>query len=161
MSEDFGSAEPLLAEHADIEVQLADPAVHADAGRARTLGRRYSELGQVVAAYRAWNQATRDLAEATEIAEGDDAFAAELLALRTAAEVAAERLRRVLIPRDPDDARDAILEIKAGEGGEESALFAADLLRMYLRYAERRGWKTEIIAATESDLAVTRTCRSP
>ena len=152
MSEDFGSAEPLLAEHADIEVQLADPAVHADAGRARTLGRRYSELGQVVAAYRAWNQATRDLAEATEIAEGDEAFAAELLGLRTAAEVAAERLRRVLIPRDPDDARDAILEIKAGEGGEESALFAADLLRMYLRYAERRGWKTEIIAATESDL---------
>jgi len=152
MSEDFGSVEPLLAEHADIESQLADPAVHADAGRARTLGRRYSELGQVVAAYRAWADANVDLAEATEIAEGDDAFAGELTALRASAEDAAERLRRVLIPRDPDDARDVILEIKAGEGGEESALFAGDLLRMYLRYAENRGWKTEIIAATESDL---------
>ena len=61
-------------------------------------------------------------------------------------------LRRLLVPRDPDDDRDVILEVKAGEGGEESALFAGDLLRMYLRYAERRGWRTEIIDATESDL---------
>ena len=152
MSEDFGSAEQLLVEHAEIETQLADPSVHADAGRARKLGRRYAELGQVVAAYRAWHQASTDLADATEIAEDDDAFAAELAGMRTTAELTAERLRRVLIPRDPDDSRDVILEIKAGEGGEESALFAADLLRMYLRYAERRGWKTEIIESAESDL---------
>lgn len=152
MSEAFASVEPLLAEHADIEQQLADPSVHADAGRARLLGRRYAELNQVVGAYRGWEQATTDLADATEIAELDDAYTAELPALRQEAEVAAERLRRVLIPRDPDDARDVILEIKAGEGGEESALFAGDLLRMYLRYAERRGWRTELIAATESDL---------
>jgi len=152
MSEDFGAVGPLLAEHADIETQLADPAVHADAGRARTLGRRYAELGQVVAAYRVWHQAAQDLSEATEIARDDETFAAELPALQATTDEAAERLRRVLIPRDPDDARDVILEIKAGEGGEESALFAGDLLRMYLRYAERRGWKTELIAATESDL---------
>ncbi|WP_298459399.1 peptide chain release factor 1 [uncultured Cellulomonas sp.] len=152
MSEAFATVEPLLAEHADIEQQLADPSVHADAGRARVLGRRYAELGQVVAAYRAWEQATTDLADATEIAELDDAYTAELPALRDGVEAAAERLRRVLIPRDPDDARDVILEIKAGEGGEESALFAGDLLRMYLRYAERRGWRTELIEATESDL---------
>ncbi|RYV50650.1 peptide chain release factor 1 [Pengzhenrongella frigida] len=152
MSEDFGVVEPLLAEHAHIETQLADPAVHADAGRARTLGRRYAELGQVVAAYRAWHQASQDLDEATEIAQDDASFAAELPALALTCDEAAERLRRVLIPRDPDDARDVILEIKAGEGGEESALFAGDLLRMYLRYAERRGWKTELIEATESDL---------
>ncbi|HEY8721382.1 peptide chain release factor 1 [Pengzhenrongella sp.] len=152
MSEDFGATLPLLAEHADIELQLADPAVHADAGRAKTLGRRYAELGQVVAAYRAWHLAEQDLAEATEIAVDDASFAAELPALQAAKDDAAERLRRVLIPRDPDDARDVILEIKAGEGGEESALFAGDLLRMYLRYAERRSWKTEILEATESDL---------
>ncbi|MBC7550981.1 MAG: peptide chain release factor 1 [Cellulomonas sp.] len=152
MSEDFGVVEPLLAEHAHIETQLADPAVHADAGRARTLGRRYAELGQVVATYRAWHQAAQDLDEATEIARDDASFAAELPALALVTQEAAERLRRVLIPRDPDDARDVILEIKAGEGGEESALFAGDLLRMYLRYAERRGWKTELIEATESDL---------
>ena len=66
--------------------------------------------------------------------------------------MAEERLRRLLVPRDPADAKDALLEIKSGEGGEESALFAGDLLRMYTRYAERRGWKTEILDATESDL---------
>ncbi|GAA2727189.1 peptide chain release factor 1 [Cellulomonas aerilata] len=152
MSEAFASVEPLLAEHAEIERRLADPSVHADAGRARTLGRRYAELGQVVGAYRAWRQAADDLADVLEIAEGDDTFVAEIAPLRATEEAAAERLRRVLVPRDPDDGRDVILEVKAGEGGEESALFAGDLLRMYLRYAERRGWKTELIESTESDL---------
>ncbi|MCC2310111.1 peptide chain release factor 1 [Cellulomonas chengniuliangii] len=152
MTEHFGAAEALLEEHAEIERQMADPDVHADAGRARTLGRRYAELGQVVAAYRAWRAAADDLADATELAQDDEAFAAELPELQAAADTAAERLRRVLIPRDPDDARDVILEIKAGEGGEESALFAGDLLRMYLRYAERRGWRTEILESTDSEL---------
>ena len=152
MSDAFAAVEPLLAEHARIEEQLADPSVHADAGRARRLGRRYAELGQVVAAYRGWRTAADDAEAAAELAADDEAFAAELPALRDAATAAAERLRRVLVPRDPDDARDVILEIKAGEGGEESALFAGDLLRMYLRFAERQGWSTELIEATESDL---------
>ncbi|MFC8922777.1 peptide chain release factor 1 [Cellulosimicrobium sp. NPDC057127] len=152
MTDPFDAARPLLAEHADIEAQLADPSVHADAARARTLGRRYAELNQVVGAYRAWREATEDAGAAEELAHEDEAFAAELPALREAAQSASERLRRVLVPRDPDDGRDVILEIKAGEGGEESALFAGDLLRMYLRYAERRGWRTEVLEATESDL---------
>ncbi|MGV8977688.1 MAG: peptide chain release factor 1 [Cellulomonas sp.] len=152
MSNPFAAAEPLLAEHAMIESQLSAPEVHADAVRARKLGRRYAELGQVVAAYRAWRAASDDVEDATELAQTDAAFAAELPSLRDGADAAAERLRRVLIPRDPDDGRDVILEIKAGEGGEESALFAGDLLRMYLRYAERRGWRSEIIESTESDL---------
>ncbi|WP_265521891.1 peptide chain release factor 1 [Oerskovia flava] len=152
MTDPFDAARPLLAEHAEIEAQLADPAVHADAARARTLGRRYAELNQVVGAFRTWEQADDDATTAAELAAEDASFADELPALREAAAVAAERLRRVLVPRDPDDGRDVILEVKAGEGGEESALFAGDLLRMYLRYAERRGWKTEVIEATESDL---------
>ncbi|BDZ42954.1 peptide chain release factor 1 [Paraoerskovia sediminicola] len=152
MSETFAAVQPMLDEHASIEADLADPAVHADAGRARTLGRRYAELGRVVAAHRAWRQATDDLEAATELAAEDPSFAEEVPALRSAAEDATETLRRVLIPRDPDDGRDVILEVKAGEGGEESALFAGDLLRMYVRYAERQGWKTEVIEATESDL---------
>ncbi|MBD8080087.1 peptide chain release factor 1 [Cellulosimicrobium arenosum] len=152
MTDPFAAARSLLGEHAEIEAQLADPAIHADAGRARTLGRRYAELNQVVRAYRSWSEATDDAHAAEELALEDEAFAAELPALRATAAEATERLRRVLVPRDPDDGRDVILEIKAGEGGEESALFAADLLRMYLRYAERRGWKTEVIEATESDL---------
>ncbi len=147
----FEAVEPMLAEHASIEAALADPAIHADAARARTLGRRYAELGRVVAAYRAWRRADDDASAAAELAE-DPAFAAELPELRAAADEAAETLRRLLVPRDPDDARDVILEIKAGEGGEESALFAGDLLRMYTRYAERRGWVAAVLEATPSDL---------
>ncbi len=147
----FEAVEPLLAEHASIEAALADPSVHADAGRARTLGRRYAELGRVVGAYRAWRRADDDAAAAAELAE-DPAFAAELPQLRAAADEAAETLRRLLVPRDPDDARDVILEIKAGEGGEESALFAGDLLRMYTRFAERRGWVATVLETTPSDL---------
>jgi peptide chain release factor 1 len=146
------AVQPLLAEHADIEAQLADGDVHADPARARALGRRYAELNRVVSAYRAWDQAHQDAEAAAELATEDAGFAEELPALRRAAEAAAEHLRRVLVPRDPDDARDVLLEIKAGEGGEESALFAADLLRMYQRFAERRGWRTEVLESTQSDL---------
>ncbi|WP_029068470.1 peptide chain release factor 1 [Jonesia quinghaiensis] len=152
MSETFAAVEPLLAEHADIEAQLSDASVHADQARARQLGRRYAELGQVVGAYRAWKSAADDLAAAREMAEEDPSFASEIPDMVVTEEQARDRLRTVLIPRDPDDSRDVIMEIKAGEGGAESALFAGDLLRMYMRYAERQGWKTEIIEATESDL---------
>ncbi|MFP5333941.1 MAG: peptide chain release factor 1 [Actinomycetes bacterium] len=148
----FESVEGLLAEHARLERDLADPAVHADQRRARELGRRYAELGQVAAAHARWRAAEDDLEAARELAAEDAAFAAELPALEATRDEAAERLHRLLVPRDPDDDRDVILEIKAGEGGEESALFAGDLLRMYLRYAERRGWRTEVLGATESDL---------
>jgi peptide chain release factor 1 len=152
VSENFQAAEPLLAEHAQIERQLSDPAVHADAARARTLGRRYAVLVPVARAYAAWRLASGDAEAAAELAPDDESFAVELPALRAAADAAAEHLRRVLVPRDPDDARDVIMEIKAGEGGEESALFAGDLLRMYLRFAERRGWATEVLDATETGL---------
>src|SRR3954470_9065040 len=143
---------PLLTEHADLERALADPDLHADPTRARRIGRRYAELGQVVDAHRQLLAAAGDAATARELAADDSDFAAELPALEEAHERARDRLRRLLVPRDPDDDRDVILEIKAGEGGEESALFAADLLRMYLRYAERQGWRTEVLDRTESDL---------
>lgn len=152
MSEEFAAVEPLLAEHAQIEAALADPAVHADQAKARSLGRRYAELGAVVASYRTWRSALDDLGAARELGETDAAFAAEVPELEAAAAAATEALRARLIPRDPDDARDVILQVKAGEGGEESALFAGDLLRMYLRYAERQGWSTQILDAGESDL---------
>ena len=143
---------PLLEEHAELERRMAEPGLHADAGLARTLGRRYAELGQLVDAARELAGAGGDLATARELARDDEDFAAELPALEQTHEAARERLRTLLVPRDPDDDRDVILEVKAGEGGEESALFAGDLLRMYLRYAERQGWRTELIDATESDL---------
>ena len=146
------SVEALLAEHAELEASLADPAVIGDPDRLREVNRRYAELTPVVAAQRELDLAVGDLEAARELAAEDAAFAAEIPALEESVAAGEDRLRRLLIPRDPDDDRDVILEIKAGEGGEESALFAGDLLRMYLRHAEKRGWSTRLLDATESDL---------
>jgi peptide chain release factor 1 len=142
----------LAAEHQEVERRLADPQVHTDQALARRLGRRYAELTPVVQAGQALEAARGDLEAATELAADDASFRDELPALRAVVERCEDRLRRLLVPRDPDDDRDVILEVKAGEGGDESALFAGDLLRMYLRYAEQRGWSTQLLDATESDL---------
>ena len=89
---------------------------------------------------------------AAELAAVDPEFASEIPALEAARDAAAEKLEELLLPRDPNDDRDVILEVKAGAGGDESALFAGDLLRMYMRYAEKHNWKVEIIDATESEM---------
>ena len=148
----FALAHELVSEYAVLEAQMADPDIHNDQGRARQLGRRYAQLGPVVAGFREWRLAEDDLAAAKELAEIDTEFASEIAGLEEVRDVAATKLEELLLPRDPNDDRDVILEIKAGAGGDESALFAGDLLRMYLRYAEKQGWKTEVIDATESDL---------
>jgi peptide chain release factor 1 len=148
----FEAVEELIGEHADLEKQLADPAVHTDQANARRLGKRYAELTPIVAAYRSWRQTGDDIDTARELALADPDFAAEVKELERHREELTEQLRLLLVPRDPSDDKDVILEVKAGEGGEESALFAGDLLRMYLRYAERLGWRTEILDANESDL---------
>lgn len=142
----------ILAEYEELERKMADPSIHSDQGKARQLGKRYAQLGPVIAGYKAWKSAEDDYIAAQELAATDPDFAAELPALQEKREVSATILEELLLPRDPNDDRDVILEIKAGAGGDESALFAGDLLRMYLRYAEKQGWKTEIIDATESDL---------
>jgi len=142
----------LTSEYAEIERRLADPAVHADQAEARRLGKRYAELRPIVETARDLRATQDDASAARELAAEDPAFAEEAVSLAKHIEELEETLRRLLVPRDPNDAKDAILEIKAGEGGEESALFAGDLLRMYLRHAERVGWKTEIIDAQHSDL---------
>ena len=148
----FGSVRGLIDEHRAVQEELSDPAVHADAARAKRVNRRYAELSRIVKANEDWVAASDDLDAARELAREDEAFAEEVPALEARRAEAQERLRRLLIPRDPDDARDVILEIKQGEGGAESALFAADLLRMYLQYAASHGWKTELLERTESDL---------
>ncbi|GGP04928.1 peptide chain release factor 1 [Nonomuraea glycinis] len=142
----------LLKEYSELESQLADPAVHADQGRARTLGKRYAQLTPVVGTYRELEATRDDLSAAKELAGEDEGFAEEAAELEKRIPRLEERLKHLLIPRDPNDDKDIIMEIKAGEGGEESALFAGDLLRMYLRYAERIGWKAEIIDSQPSDL---------
>ncbi len=148
----FEACEPLVAEMGDVERQLSQPDVHADAGLARRLGRRYAELRPIVETYRAWEAASGDATAADELAVEDPSFAEEAASARQAADDLAAKLQLLLAPRDPMDGKDVILQVMAGEGGAESALFAGDLMRMYLRYAERRGWATEVLEREESDL---------
>jgi peptide chain release factor 1 len=142
----------LAAEHAQLELDLSDPAIHTDADRARTLSRRYGELTPIVHAYADWQRTAADEATARELASEDASFAAEAQQLAARREEIEHHIAELLVPRDPNDDKDVILEVKAGEGGEESALFAGDLLRMYLRFAERRGWKTEVLDSTMTGL---------
>src|SRR5215469_3191025 len=142
----------LAAEHAQLERDLADPAVHSDQDKARSLGKRYSELTPIVQAYTQWVQVSEDEATALELAGEDPSFVVEAEQLAHRKGELEQRLEHLLVPRDALDAKDVILEVKAGEGGEESALFASDLLRMYLRFAERQGWKTEVLDSTITGL---------
>jgi peptide chain release factor 1 len=148
----FEAVSQLAAEHADLEGRLADPSVHSDQVLARKLGQRYAELSSVLRAHADWVEIGENLEAARELSGEAPEFAVEAEELARAQAAAEERLRRLLIPREPSDGKDVLLEIKSGEGGEESALFAGDLLRMYTRYAERHGWSTEVLDATESDL---------
>ncbi|GAA1756648.1 MULTISPECIES: peptide chain release factor 1 [Streptomonospora] len=142
----------LLGEYYELEQQLADPAVHADQSQARALSKRYSQLTPIISAYRELTRVESDLETAKELSAEDPAFADEARQLEKSREELVDRLHHLLIPRDPADEKNLIMEVKAGEGGEESALFAGDLVRMYLRYAERHGWKTEVIDSTPSEL---------
>ena len=142
----------LAEEHADLERTLADSAVHADPDRARALSRRYGEISPVVETYHQWQQTAADEATARELGTEDSSFAAEAEDLGRRRAKLEEQLNEFLVPRDAMDDKDVLLEVKAGEGGEESALFAGDLLRMYLRYAERQGWKTEVLDSTITGL---------
>jgi len=142
----------LLAEHADLERQLADPKLHADAGAARKVGRRFAKISPIVATYRYLDAARGDLEAARELATDDESFAAEVPELEARVDELSTQLADLLAPRDPHDGDDVVLEVKSGEGGEESALFAADLARMYIRYAERHGWNVTVLDETFSDL---------
>ena len=156
MSSQIELAEQMLAEHRRIETEMSSPEALSSPEKMKSLGRRYADLGRVVRVYEAYRRAEADLSETREIVEagGEDAelFRPELPGLQEAYAQAEAALKDVLIPRDPDDARDAIVEVKAGEGGEESALFAGDLLRMYERYAERMGWQTQILSSMPTEL---------
>ena len=147
----FASADELVKEYAELEAKMADPTIHEDANNARKLGRRYAQLGPVVSGYRVWRAAEDDLAAGREMAAEDADFAAEIPALEEAAHIAADKLEELLLPRDPNDDRDVILEVKAGAGGDEASLFAAELYRMYLRFCENHNLKTELISESAND----------
>lgn len=148
----FESAAPLQDEYAQLEAELADPATHTDPAKVRRISRRHTELTPIITALNEHQQLVDDLAAARELAADDTGFAAEADHLESDLEAATERLTGLLAPRDPNDSRDVMVEIKSGAGGEESALFAGDLLGMYTRLSEHRGWKTEILDAQPTDL---------
>jgi len=150
--ERFAKVNELLAEYESLEAQMADPSIHSDQNKARSLGKRYAQLGPVIAGYRAYKAAEEDFIAGKELAEADPAFASEIAALESTKDAAAATLEELLLPRDPNDDRDVIMEIKAGAGGDESAIFAGDLFRMYSRFAEKQGWKVEVIDTTPSDM---------
>lgn len=142
----------------NLEIQLSDPSVIADQNRWRALSKEHAELAETVAAYRQY-KAAKAAADEDRAILGDHAqeelheLAKEDLRSREEDMAQLDRtLHILLIPKDPNDEKDVILEIRAGTGGEEAALFAADLLRMYLKFAERKGWTAEITDANETEL---------
>ena len=150
--EQFPAAQAALKEYQSLEEQMASPEVVTNPNKMRKLGRRHAELGGIVNAYNAYLAVKNDLEAAKEMAAEDPDFAAEAKRLESELPDVEEKLRTALIPRDPDDARDTIMEIKAGTGGEEAALFAGDLLRMYTRYAEKRGWTVSVQSENTTEL---------
>ena len=152
MTDTAPAIDALLTEHAELERRLAEPELHGDQAAARKVGRRFAQLAPIVATYRKLEAARGDLEAARELAADDDTFAAEVGQLETQVGDLDTQLTDMLAPRDPHDADDIVLEVKSGEGGEESALFAADLARMYTRHAERHGWTVTVLDETTSDL---------
>ena len=148
----FDNAQPLVDEFRDLERQLAEPELHSDLARSRKVGRRYSALRPVVEGIEAFRRLSEDREAAAELAADDSSFADEVVDLDAQLEVATQRLTKLLAPRDPNDDTDALMEIKSGEGGDESALFAGDLLKMYSKYADQVGWKIEVLDSQETDL---------
>jgi len=151
----FSKLESLEHQFEDLESQLSSPDVFDDQERYKKLTKARSDLADVVECFRQYRKLSRELEDNREmLADADPEIRAmaeaEIAALKQALPTLEEQLQLLLLPKDPLDEKDVILEIRAGTGGEEAALFAADLFRMYMRYAERVGWKTEILSSHES-----------
>lgn len=146
------------ARYLSLEDQLSDPSVMADQNKWRKLSKEHAELGEVVQKYREYKEAEKGKQDALEILNDKEQEELHELAkeeLKAAEEQAAfleNEIHKLLIPRDPNDSKNVILEIRAGTGGDEAALFAADLLKMYLKFAEKNNWHVEIANANETDL---------
>ena len=145
----------------DLQAQLADPGVYGDAVRLRDVTRELKELEPIVAAYHAWRAAQASRADAEELLHDPDLrelAQEEFAAARAECERLERELTLLLLPKDPNDRRNVILEIRSGVGGEESALFAGTLLRMYTMYAQSRGWRCETVNLSETELGGMKEC---
>ncbi|MFE8072681.1 peptide chain release factor 1 [Marinobacteraceae bacterium S3BR75-40.1] len=142
--------------HEEISALLADPSTVADQERFRNLSREYAELEPIVKTYRDYREVQEDLAEAESLLRDGDAdmramAEEEVESGQARRDELEDELQRLLLPRDPHDRSGAYLEIRAGTGGDEAALFAGDLYRMYARYAERQGWRTEVLSESAGE----------
>ena len=144
--------------YVDLGARMGDPAVTADPDQIRRIGKDLSELEEIVVPYREYRTARREAEETRTLAdeERDGEMAAFLKQEAAAAERRVTELRarleELLVPRDPNDAKDVVVEIRAGAGGQEAALWAGELFELYRLYAERRRWKTDVLSASPSDL---------
>ena len=152
MANQVSAVDDILSEYHGLEAQLADPELHNDPKAARKVGKRFNELQPVIQTHKKLTEVQDDLEAAREMAYEDSEFAAEAERLAAEAEELEEKLADLLAPRDPHDSDDIVMELKSGAGGEEAALFAGELARMYQRYAEKHGFTTEILGLSESDL---------
>jgi len=157
MRDDLERAEEVIARHEELTAAMADPAVLGDHGRLRDVAREHSELTGAAAAALALRETTKQLAGARALVENDDGELAalaetEVAELEERARTQAAELRRLLAPPDPLVHRPAVVEIRAGTGGDEAGLFAGDLFRMYSRYAEHKGWRLEVVSASQGEM---------
>lgn len=141
----------------DLESKMSDPSVVSDVKRMTELGKKHAELAPVVDCWRQYSRAQQDVEEAKSLANSGDSEMAELAkeALEEASERVAsleDELHRLLLPKDPNDDKNVVVEIRAGTGGDEASLFAADLFRMYSRFVERQGWRVEVMDENESEV---------
>ncbi len=145
----------MVAKYDELTRLVSEPSVQADPPTYRTHSKAISELQDLVDTWTEYSGVVRDLEDNRALATGSDAELTslaqdEIAALEPRVEALETRLRQLLIPRDPNDDRNVVLEIRAGTGGDEAALFAADLFRMYSRFAERRGWKVDVLSSSET-----------
>ncbi|GGF53174.1 peptide chain release factor 1 [Alteromonas lipolytica] len=148
--------ENLVERFAEVQALLSDPGVIGDQEKFRALSKEFSQLEDVVAGFNAYKQAEENLSSAEEMLNEDDAEMREMAqeemkAAKQDIERLEAELQVLLLPRDPNDDRNCFLEIRAGAGGDEAAIFAGDLFRMYSRYAETKGWRVEMVSANEGE----------
>jgi peptide chain release factor 1 len=151
----FDRLEEVESRHRELEQLLGQPEIASNPNRLRDISRELAELRDTVSAYREWKALGASLAENQELLADADAeigvlAQAELDELKPRLAEVEERLKQLLLPRDPNDTKNVVLEIRAGTGGDEASLFAAELLRMYSRYAETNGWTVELLSLSET-----------
>jgi peptide chain release factor 1 len=154
----FEKLKNIESKYEELTQQLSSPEVHADSGRFQKLAKTHAEMAEMVAKYREWKEIEKGLQGAKQLlVETDDAEMKQMAhdeehALETRRETVERDLKYLLLPKDPNDDKNVIVEIRAGTGGDEASLFAAELFRMYSRYAESQGWKVEILESSASSI---------